>query len=210
LASDPSQKPPLFVSGDIISRYGLQDKIASYSRHIYDYNQKINLVSRETSFEDLFRIAADCLVPFEFSPSPPGRLFDIGPGAGFPSVVIMMAFQGSEGVLIERTKKKAAFLRRMIKLFGLNGRILDQDFSEAVRGLESASFDCGFIKLVRPDRKLLGRALDLLKPSGRFIYYGSPDRSGIDAGGGLRARSFDYYLDECEQLRSITIFSGGL
>ncbi|UCD93613.1 MAG: class I SAM-dependent methyltransferase [Candidatus Zixiibacteriota bacterium] len=207
MKSGPSQKPPFFASRDIISKHGHQDRIGSYLRCVLEHNQKINLVSRETSYEDLLRIAADCLIPFHFLPPLSGKLFDIGPGAGFPSVVLMLAFPGAEGILFERTKKKAAFLHRMLRLFDLKGEVLDLDFSEAVRGMELSSFDYGFLKLVRPDRKLLSCALDLLKPSGRFIYFGSLEKAGLDLGSGLEADAFDYYLDDPEQLRSITAFS---
>ena len=200
-------KTPLFTSRAITSRYGLEDRLSSYLRLILEHNQKINLVSRETSFQDLIGIAADSLVPFEFLDAPSGRIFDIGPGAGFPSLVIALAFPGVECVLIERTKKKAAFLVRIVDLLGLAAEVIDADFVEASSRLQPSSFDYGFLKLVRPDRKLLHRALGLLTSSGRFIYFGGPERTGADFTGGLELERFDYYLDDCEQLRTITAIS---
>ena len=176
-------------------------------RLIFDHNRKINLVSRETSFESLFRIAADCLVPFEFMLPPSGRIFDIGPGGGFPSMVLMLTFPGIEGVLFERTKKKAAFLRRMLRLFDLTGEVVDRDFAEAVRGLEPSSFDYGFLKLVTPDRKLVSPAMTLLRSSGRFVYFGDFHSSGIGPAGDFEAARFEYYLDDSEQLRCLSVFS---
>lgn len=78
------------------------------------------------------------------------RLVDVGSGGGFPGLVCAAAFPESEVVLIERSEKKCAFLRRCVGGIGLeNVSVMDIPFEEypwsdgpvvvTVRGLERAA-----------------------------------------------------------------------
>jgi 16S rRNA (guanine527-N7)-methyltransferase len=201
------QKPPVFDSRSIISKYEMETPIRSFLEKIIDYNRKVNLVSRETSFEELVRIAADSLVPFEFVPPPAGRFYDIGPGAGFPSVLLLLAFENLQGFLIERTAKKAVFLRKVIRDFDLSGEVIEANFIEPGPRLQASSFDYGFLKLIKLDKKILRRSLDLLKPEGSFIYYSHPDHPFLEIPPVVTVRRCAYYLDDDSRLRTISIFS---
>lgn len=202
-----SAKIPLFHSEDIIAKYNIKDAVNGYINTVLDYNKKVNIVSRETSVPDLLKIAADCLVPLEFVMLPQGRFFDIGSGGGFPAIVLLLAVAGLEATLFERTGKKAVFLCDFIKQSHLPAEVVDLDFAEAVRRLESGSFDFGTIKLVRPDRKIFRSAGSLLRPGGRLIYYASADKISSDVPGSFDRVIHNYYLDDIKQLRAITYFS---
>lgn len=207
MADLKSQKPYHFDSRAIIGRYSIRVKLTEYLQTVLEYNRKVNIVSRETSFGQLLRIAADCLVPFEFLDPPSGRIFDIGSGAGFPAVVIQFAFPETTAVLVERRKKKAAFLNLLIRQFNLKAEVIDSDLKEAKSRIEPESFDYGFMKLVKLNRRLLSLARSLLKPTGRFIYFSSPDKITALSANKHPSDRFDYYLDDVKQLRTITIFS---
>jgi len=197
--------PPYFSSDLIIAKYGINDKIESYLQEILLYNEKVNLVSRETSIEDLKTIAVDSLVPFEFAPSPDGHIFDIGPGAGFPSIVVLLAFPDLCGLLIERTQKKIVFLRKTIDIFRLDAEIIHADFAEAKRNIKFSSFNTGLMKLVRPDPNLLQNVADILKPGGFFIYYADLNDKTIVIPARLEMKKYKYFLDKHNQVRTITI-----
>jgi len=162
---------PLFHSEQILKKYSLLQKINVYLEFLLDYNKKINLVSRETNHQDLLRIAADCLIPFEFIPPPSGRLFDIGPGSGFPSLIIFAAFPEMKGTLIERTGKKTGYLSKAAEFLKINAEIINGNFAEVASKLDKASFDYGFMKLVRPDKQIFSQITSLLKTTGKFIAY---------------------------------------
>ncbi len=77
-------------------------------------------------------------------------VIDIGSGGGFPGMVLASMFPDTEVVLIERTQKKCAFLRRCVAELGLsNVEVLDVRFQEydwsvrpvlaTVRGLERSN-----------------------------------------------------------------------
>ena len=199
--------PPHFSSDSIISKYGLSDKIYRYLREILLYNEKINIVSRETSPDDLKSIAADSLVPFEFIPTPTGHLFDIGPGAGFPAIVVLMAFPDLRGLLIERTQKKIEFLRNMLDMFGLDADIIHADFAEAISRIDPASFDTGLMKLVRPDSKMIRHVLDILKPAGWFVYYSDLDERSVKILSDFKINKYKYFLDKSNRARTITVLT---
>ena len=196
----------LFKTREIIDKYD-SNKIRQYIDLILEYNQKVNIVSRETSVDDLLRIAADCLVPFEYIKPLSGKFFDIGPGGGFPSIILLLAFPSLSGTLIERTGKKAVFLNEVINRFGLDASVINRDFIEASGKLTPGSFDGAVMKLVRPEERIFRKIASLIGKNGRFIYYGSPKNIDFKLPARFSALSYDYYLDDTERLRSITIFS---
>jgi len=99
------------------------------------------------------------------------------------------------------------FLDKIVRQFDLNAEVIDSDLKETIPSLELSSFDYGFMKLVRLDRKILALACSLLKPTGKFIYYSSFDKNDEGRSDSLTSNSFDYYLDDVKQLRTITVFS---
>jgi len=205
--SDSDQKIPLFYSQKLIAKYEHNGNISSFLNQIIKHNEKVNLVSRETNLGGLVNLAAESLVPFEFFPIPTGKIFDIGPGGGFPSIIIMLAFPNLDGLLFERTGKKAHFLELIIKEFGLSALVIGDDFLQASRNIPKSDFDFGFMKYVSLDLKLLKGALKLLKNDGRFIYYSRLDSSLVKKDLHSSIESHAYYLNACEAVRTLVAFS---
>ena len=199
---------PVFESGKIISRYDKDGKIFAFLDEIEKYNKKVNLVSRETSRAGLEAFAADSLIPLELIPDLSGTFFDIGPGGGFPSVVLMLARPDLAGVLVERTAKKAAFLRQVVARFNLKAEIRCHNFGDTVSGLKRGSFCFGLMKYVRLQPPLLKAALELLTPGGQFIHFAPPDKPT----GKTDERSFsvsvrNYYLDDLKRLHTLSMYT---
>jgi 16S rRNA G527 N7-methylase RsmG len=191
----------------IINKYDKSGKIILFLNEILSYNNKVNLVSRETTREGLIKIAADCLAPFEFLPTPSGDIFDIGPGGGFPSIILLLSFTGLRGTLFERTEKKARFLNRIVKEFDINAEVIGGDFIENAKNCRKSSFDYGFMKYVKADKNILSTLESLLKPGGNFIYYSRYEIGLIAAPKSLEIKNITYYLDDDPQIHTVTIFS---
>jgi len=201
----PKDSIQRFNSEEIISESGLRKGLNSYLDILLEYNKKVNLVSRETSRANLVRLAADCLVPFKFSEPPSGSFFDIGSGGGFPSIILLLAFDNLRGVLYERTQKKARFLEYLVKELNLDALVRPIDWPPPSAGNENV-FDLGTMKLVRLDQKILRSLNAALKTGGRFIYYTSALAiDGLDPDP-LKHFTYNYYLDDIERLRTVTIF----
>ncbi len=56
-----------------------------------------------------------------------GRLLDVGSGMGIPGIPILLARRKLRGLLVERRKKRAEFLRHIVRLLALNARVYDDD-----------------------------------------------------------------------------------
>jgi 16S rRNA G527 N7-methylase RsmG len=204
---DGGKTIPRFDSLEILDKYQIRHPINDFLRFLLDYNRRVNLVSRETSLNDLQSLAADCLIPFEFTRKPPGKFFDIGSGGGFPAIIVLMAFPESSGFLIERTRKKARFLAETIQTFELSGIVIDRDFIEAVEDLPGGPFNTAFMKQVRPRPKIIKKTLAALGDDGRFLYYGPAEKIDFPPPDGFSSGAYNYYLDDFKQLRSITALS---
>jgi|WetSurMetagenome_2_1015567.scaffolds.fasta_scaffold424050_2 16S rRNA G527 N7-methylase RsmG len=191
----------------IINKYDKSGKIILFLDGVLSYNNKVNLVSRETSLEVLIKFAADCLAPFEFLPTPSGDIFDIGPGGGFPSIILLLSFTGLRGTLFERTEKKARFLNRIVKEFDINAKVIGGDFIENAKNCRRSSFDYGFMKYVKADRNILSTVESLLKPDGSFIYYSRYETGLIAVPKSMGIKSITYYLDDDPQVHTVSIFS---
>ena len=84
--------------------------LTAYVDLLRKWNATINLVS-----------AADLSLGSIAGPLPP-RAIDMGSGAGFPGLVLAIAF-GIEVDLIEQDQRKAAFLREAVMVTGANARV---------------------------------------------------------------------------------------
>jgi len=68
------------------------------------------------------RHVADSLQLGSIAGSLPPRLIDLGSGAGFPGLILSIAF-GIEADLVEQDQRKAAFLREAIMVTGARARV---------------------------------------------------------------------------------------
>jgi len=202
-----SPQPPSFDSDSILRKYIDINDLEKYFDQLLKINKKINLVSRETSLEDLRIISADCLIPFEFISPPSGTFFDIGTGAGFPSIVILMAFSNLRGTIIERTRKKAGFVRSIVHQFDLKAEVLDYDLTEIFARLDTGSYDYGFMKLVRLDKNIMRMTDELLSDNGRFIYYSNFNAQRLAVPSSITIDQYSYYLNNDDNLKKVSIFS---
>ena len=86
----------------------LNNKIDIFCDLLLEYN-KVHNVSGVSSREDILRYVEDSLYPKKFLRDRKSIL-DIGSGAGFPGLVIAMAYPHTQVTLLEPIKKKSAFL----------------------------------------------------------------------------------------------------
>lgn len=172
---------PIYNPEEILAEFGGRERFAEYVRLVFAENQRTNIVSRETTEDDLYKLIADCLFPFsafcDLAPrlsGPTGaRALDIGSGGGLPALPLGVAFEGAEFTLIERTQKKARFLESAMKSLGVSGSVIAEDFAEAVRGgkLPEGGFDLATMRWVKLDSHLLDLFARFVRPGGKFVYF---------------------------------------
>jgi 16S rRNA (guanine527-N7)-methyltransferase len=96
--------------------------LAAYVDLLRKWNATINLVSAADLPLLWSRHIEDSLQLGTIAGPLPARAIDLGSGAGFPGLVLAIAF-GIEVDLIEQDHRKAAFLREAVMVTGANARV---------------------------------------------------------------------------------------
>jgi 16S rRNA (guanine527-N7)-methyltransferase len=153
-------------------------------------NERMNLTRIVEPLEFLRKHVLDSLLPFVVVPALrelPERLVlaDVGSGAGFPGLPISRLRPGWSITLLERTRKKAAFLAETVEELGLrNVRVLAADAAEAAPLLGRC--DVVNARAVGEIADVLRAASRLLAPKGILVHY-KGDVSGEELEEGARA-----------------------
>ncbi len=161
---------------ELLKRFDPQNKLERYYQLLLQENEKINLVSRETGtagLTGLKKLAAQSLLPIEkIGAVDIDNYLDIGSGGGFPAIPIILTRRIKQACLVERTRKKAGALRRMLLALEIKATIIDQSFEET--SFEPV-LDLITLRLVKLTPQLFNRIFFLLRPGGYFVYYAAPD-----------------------------------
>lgn len=96
--------------------------------------------------------------------SEPTTLADVGSGAGFPGLPIMLWNPEISLTLIEANHKKATFLREVTRSLGLTEVEIE---NRRLEEIHSARFDIVTLRAVERITAVLRSALGLLEPSGK-------------------------------------------
>jgi 16S rRNA (guanine527-N7)-methyltransferase len=90
-------------------------RLEAYAALLAQWNERINLVSRDSLRDPWRRHFLDSAQLFPYVPAGARSLVDLGSGAGFPGLVL--AILGASGVeLIESDARKCAFLREAARI----------------------------------------------------------------------------------------------
>jgi len=125
----------------------------------------------------------------------PGNLADIGSGAGFPGIPLAIWLEDVDFALIERSGKRAGFLRTVTLILGLkNVNIVEIPVERFSR---REGFDVltlrGFSKIGSGLLSILGR---LLRPDGTIVAY-----KGRESSVRRELRALEGYAARCESRR---------
>ncbi|MCQ2379655.1 MAG: 16S rRNA (guanine(527)-N(7))-methyltransferase RsmG [Victivallaceae bacterium] len=107
------------------------------------------------------------------------RVADIGCGAGFPSLVLAMAFPNLRVTSIDSTGKKVAFVERTSGALGLgnltavHGRANELNRMDEYRG----RFDVVTARAVAPSWRIAADTSNFPSRRGRFIFYKTPEQA---------------------------------
>ena len=147
----------------IVSRETTQ-RLAIYADLLLRWNEKINLISRDSETQLWSRHIADSLQLIELIPGNVKHALDIGSGAGFPGLVVAIA-TGISFHLVEADKRKAAFLREAARQTGAPVTIsaLRVEAVEATAPLITA-------RALAPLTSLLDMAVPHLDPAGVCLF----------------------------------------
>ena len=102
------------------------DLIKIFIKEILKFNKAHNIVGRFSEEEIVSSDILDCETILEH-PSSSQKVLDIGSGAGLPGLIIAINQPKTQITMSEKNKKKAYFIRKMIRTLQLtNATILDK------------------------------------------------------------------------------------
>jgi len=92
-----------------------------YYQELLAWNQRVNLISRKDEDQIVSRHFLESIGFLKACDFPSqARVLDLGSGAGFPGIPMALIRPDLSMILVESTKKKAEFLRHIVKKLDLN------------------------------------------------------------------------------------------
>lgn len=142
-----------------------------YARLLVEWNSKINLTAITDSQGITVKHFADSLALFKYIDIADGsKVIDVGTGAGFPGVAMLIARPDLKITLLDSTGKKLNVISSILSEIGLEAEILHSRAEEAARkGEYRENFDFATARAVANLRELSEYCLPFVKKSGSFI-----------------------------------------
>lgn len=150
--------------------YGL-DKFDQYAERLVRWNEKVNLTAITDPDEIVIKHFVDSLYILKFiKMSPNQSLVDVGSGAGFPGLPLLIANPQLEVTFVDSVNKKLSFIKDALNNAGLMANIINSRAEELGRNSDfRESFDYVTARAVAPLRVLAEYCLPLVKPDGFFV-----------------------------------------
>jgi len=128
----------------------LETRLDRYIAEVLRFSKALNLTSIHDAEEFRTRFVEPSLAMCSILPEY-GRLMDVGSGMGIPGVPLLLGRPEMEGVLVERRKKRAEFLRHLSRTLDLRADVYDED----VRNLPKLDADVVVARAVAAPPRML-------------------------------------------------------
>lgn len=152
------------------------ERCDTYVERLLECNKTLNLTSITEPNEILVKHFADSLSLIPFVRPFAGRhIIDVGTGAGFPGIPLLIANPALEITLMDSTKKKIDFLAEVLRELGLEAHLLCMRAEEAGRDpAHRDRYDIAVARAVANMRELCEYCLPLVKLNGCFVAMKGP------------------------------------
>jgi 16S rRNA (guanine527-N7)-methyltransferase len=146
------------------------EQFKQYEKLVFEWNDKINLVSRKTESIEKYIIGSIYFLE-EFELKGNEKIVDVGTGGGLPGIPLKLLYPDLDLLLIDSIAKKINAVRDMIKIMGLKkidaitGRA--EDFADFLK--YEGKFDYVTAKAVTTLTNLYKFSHKFLKLSGKFL-----------------------------------------
>ena len=162
------------------------EKFAAFYAMLTKANAQFNLTRITGEEECRVKHFLDSLAGMNYFPQD-ADCCEVGSGAGFPSVPLLIARGDLAFTLIESSQKKCRFLETVIKELGLRASVVCARAEEAAKGPLRERFDVCCARAVARLNTLAEYCLPFVKKGGAFIAYkGNAAEEMEEAKGALR------------------------
>ena len=143
------------------------DLIKIFIKEILKFNKAHNIVGRFSEEEIVSSDILDCETMLEHINSPQ-KVLDIGSGAGLPGLIIAINQPKTQITMSEKNKKKAYFIRKMIRTLQLtNATILDKATTPNL--ITENKFDVITARALATAPTIIKMSHHLLNKGGKFV-----------------------------------------
>ena len=158
---------------------GQIQQLEQYARFVLDWNQKINLISRQHAEQTVIGHIMDSLAALPLldeaaiSSPVPMTVMDLGSGGGFPGFPVKICRPGINLTCVEATQKKAKFLDlASLELALQNVMVVPQHSQELVNEKELLNkYDVVLCRAVAELKELIKSSFLFLRPGGVLLAF---------------------------------------
>lgn len=145
------------------------DKLLKLYEFLVEYNQNVNLTAITDFEEVVVKHFVDSVLPFSMIDIKENSGFiDVGTGAGFPSIPLMIVRPDLKGTLLEALNKRCVFLEKACELTEVDAKVIHgraEDYAKEKR----EAFDFATARAVAAMPVLCEYCIPYVKTGGRFI-----------------------------------------
>lgn len=145
------------------------DKLLKLYEFLVEYNQNVNLTAITDFKEVVVKHFIDSVLPFSMIDIKENSSFiDVGTGAGFPSIPLMIVRPDLKGTLLEALNKRCVFLEKACELARVDAKVIHgraEDYAKEKR----EAFDFATARAVAAMPVLCEYCIPYVKTGGRFI-----------------------------------------
>jgi 16S rRNA (guanine527-N7)-methyltransferase len=150
------------------------ERLHAHYRELRRWSPRLGLIGAGTAEEAVERHYAESLAANALTG--PGRLLDVGSGAGFPGLVLVAARPELDAVLVERRARKAAFLRAAARQMGLAVAVVEGDVETDLPRARLEGVDFVTLRAVRLDDRAWRVVLGCASPGALVLIWCGRDR----------------------------------
>lgn len=153
-----------------LDQYGF-DRFDAYAERLVRWNNHVNLTAITAPDDIVIKHFADSLYILKYvQMSKAQKLIDIGTGAGFPGLPLLIAESELEVDFVDSVGKKLAFIKDVLRNSGLVASVIHNRAEELGKDEEyREKYDYAVARAVAPLNVLCEYGMPLVKPGGLFI-----------------------------------------
>ena len=145
--------------------------LSIYLDELWDWNKKTNLTGLSSRRNIIRELMLDSLIPSAFLPTQ-GRFLDVGSGAGFPGIPLMICNPALTAHFLEPNSKKTSFLKQVLRLTDLHQVVVFRGRIEKSKDLlHPQGYHAITARALAPLPKILKWCAPHLLPSGLIINF---------------------------------------
>lgn len=145
------------------------NQLKTYANDLLEYNKHTNLTAIKTIEEVYLKHFYDSLTIVKVEKLENQKLLDIGTGAGFPGLVLAIAYPNLKVYLLDSNHKKIDFLNEIIEKLNIKNAITIYERAEEHIKKNRETYDIITTRAVKELRIILEISFAALKVNGTFI-----------------------------------------